>query len=155
MSAEGKFEKTRIQNPDEAHEEANMLRVEAGEAPTAEDYDRALVMLEELQEEASHGSKSVDRMTKPMRNALAGFVAAGGAAPELLGLALVNVVGTVGSAIGADSPLRMPKLERYRLIERVKRIADDYEIHKDNLASARERLERWKAEAEKTATGQE
>lgn len=139
---EGNFEKTRIQNPDTAHEEANMLRVEAGEAPTAEDYDVALEKLEELQEVASHGSESIDKVTKPLRIALAGFIAVTGRWPELLTLAILNAGGAVGMV-----PKRLHEQNRRELIEKLKQIPKDYESDKLNLSTARERLEQWKAKA--------
>lgn len=151
MSAEG-FEKTRIQNPDEAHEEANMLSAQVEESlggPTAEDYDNALVMLEELQKEAENESPLVNKVMSPMKSALAGSIAAGSSAGEILGLALVNV----GNKVLPISEA-WKKRDRQDLLNAVEAMGDSYEMHRANLASARERLEQWKAEAEDYAKRQ-
>lgn len=121
-----------------------MLRVRVGEeAPVAEDYDRALAYLDELEEESKLNSESVDKVTKPLRNVLAGIVVAGGTAGELLGLALLNL----GTHVGMY-PKSIREEDRRRLVERIKQIPADFKSHSDNLSSARELLEKWKEEAE-------
>lgn len=56
------FEKTRIQDPEKAHDVANMVSSETeaffGDILPVEDYDIALDSLEELQEEARHESQT-------------------------------------------------------------------------------------------------
>ncbi len=136
MSIEDKFEKTRIQDPDKAQEEANMLRVEAGESPTAEDYDKALSLLSELEKKASQGSATVDQITRPLRNALAGTVTVGGKWLDLLALSITSM----GPGVtGRES--------RRELIEILKQMPEDYKFTKEELSTAREKLEQWKKKA--------
>lgn len=141
-------EETRIQNPDEAHEKANMLQVEVGEQATPEDYDEALSWLEKLQEEADRGGDGIDN--KQLRKTIAGFVAAGGAAIDLLALSIT----TAGTTIG-PYPKRIAEKSRQELVDRLKRIATDYQDFKNVMIPARERLEQWRAEAEKATTERE
>jgi len=73
MSNEGKFEETRIKNPDEAHEEANILsfaRSTLEHRPTAEEYEEALGWLNALQEDISQGSELDDKTIKLLRGRL-------------------------------------------------------------------------------------
>lgn len=73
MSNEGEFEKTRIQNSDEAHEEANLLSFSKSTAenrPTAKDYDEALGWLNAIQEDISQGSELDDKTIKLLRERL-------------------------------------------------------------------------------------
>lgn len=155
MSAEGKFEKTRIQDPDVAHEEANMLRVdqesrmEGREMPSAQDYDEALQYLEELKKEAENESLLVNRVIDPMRSTLAGSIAVGSRALEILGLAIVNIGNTF-----VPTPKIWKERNRQELIDAVNGIGKSYEMHRANLASAQEKLETWKAEAEEFAKRQ-
>lgn len=148
MSAEGNFEKTRIHNPDEAHEEANMMKIEAGEQATAEDYDEALAWLEKLQEEADRGGDGI--ANEQLRKITAGFVAGGGAAIDLLALSVLAAGTTIG-----PYPKHLAERGRQELVDRFRRIATDYQDFKNLMVPARERLEQWKAEAERAATEQE
>ena len=149
MSAEDKFEKTRIQNPDEAHEEANMVSVEAGEGrPTAKNYRDALEQLESLEKEANEGS--VESMDKALRVFTAGAGVAVERIPRLLVAAALNVM---------PYPKNVKESTRIMLgggiIEQLKRIPADYEKKRILFQTAREELEKWKADAEEFSKKQE
>ena len=147
MSAEG-FEKTRIQNPDEAHEEANMIRLNAQESfavsknkdgkPKARDYEEALEMLVELQEDAREGT-SIDKIVSKIQ---LGSERAG----EILDLAFLNIADMTGPS---DS---FSRGDRSRLIAMVKGFVEGYKADvqrkEDRIISARKTLEDWKAKAE-------
>lgn len=135
---------------DEAHKEANMMRVKLGDDPEAEylksrtpaEYNEALSELENLQEQASRESSSFDgKAARSMKDGMAGLVAIGGQAAELIGLAIASV------AIGAN-----PKLQRERdqlkLVEKIKGIPDDIKMVRSFMQSAHEKLEIWQKEAE-------
>lgn len=152
MSAKNNFEKTRIQDPDRAHEEANMLLVGIlspfGEfRPTVQDLETALAGLEELQVEASRESLAIDKMTRPLKTALAGFVEGREAALELLALALV----TAGSAFGMYPDKHLEEKDRRIIMENLKKTKTKYEMHRYNLSSAHEQLEIWRRDAEEYA----
>ena len=149
MSAEG-FEKTRIQNPDEAHEEANMIRLKAQESfavsksedgkPKARDYEQALEMLEELQEDAKKGT-ALDQIISKIR---LGSERVG----EILDLAFLNVADMTTFSDG------FTRGDRERLVTMVKGFVEGYKTDvqrgEDRIISARKTLEDWKARAEES-----
>ncbi|MFH1178158.1 MAG: hypothetical protein V1711_00320 [bacterium] len=158
------FEKTRVQDPGKALEEGNMMMSHLAEKekwrqeyygnddyveffkhekPTVEDYDDALFFLNELGKEASHESLLIDKTARPMRTLLAGLVAAVGSWPELLALAM-----------GSIAPTRWKEKNRQELIEKLKEMPDNYRVLREDLSSAREKLEKWKAEADEFAKKQ-
>lgn len=161
MSAEG-FEKTRIQNSDEAHKEANMIRFEAqpfytNERPKSVDYDKALAALENLRKDAQKESPIIDAMARPIKN-LMSTIHAEGAAGELLGWALVVGSGTIANALNtySDEDLKKAKKEFHKRLEELPADYErDYQFYLTELSSARQRLEKWKAEAEEFAKKQE
>ncbi len=149
MSIEGGVNKHSPESPEEerAHEEANILssQFEGKEKPTADDYDKALVLLDELKEEADRESPSVDKISRPIRDFMAGSIEATSATLELLGLAINSFAPNFGI------PKEWREKNRQELIERFKSIPENYRGHRQNFESARERLERWKKEAEEFA----
>jgi len=144
------FSKTRIQDSEKAQEEANMIRVEVGGQPTAQDYDEALEWITTLEEEAVNGSVTIDKLTKPLRNALAVGVAAVGATPELLALSVLNLGGLI-----IPAPRHWKEHDRQELRDAIAKIPEHYQLHKENLSSARERLEVLRSEAEKLAQAEQ
>ncbi|OYV63340.1 MAG: hypothetical protein B7X03_02255 [Parcubacteria group bacterium 21-58-10] len=150
MSTEGDFEKTRIQNQDEAHEEANMLTfaLEGGEKPTAKDYDEALRQLEILEEETNEGT--AESMDKAMHVFVSGTSVALDRIPKLLVAAALNVF---------PYPENVKESVRKDfgggVIEQLKNIPKDYKERRALFQTAREELERWKTEAETFASKQE
>lgn len=150
MSLEGNFEKTRIQNQDEAHEEANMLRFEVGNEATVEDYDRALALLDELEAKTSTESSNVSNIRDFAAKLASGSFVGIGSAGELIGLAIMKAGATVG-----PYPKNMKEHMNQSIAEQLKRIVDNYEGTKIDLSSARTRLEKWKLDAEESAKQQE
>jgi hypothetical protein len=143
MSIEGgNYEKTRIQDPNEAHEEANMLRVEAGDAPKAEDYDKALAYLDELQGKAEKGSPS------KLDSLLAGLIEGTVGAMDLVALALLP-----GAKLLAGGGRTSKEEIQRSLMERYEQMGENIdfmksEMNEARMNEARRTLEEWKERAE-------
>ena len=157
MSAEG-FEESRIQNPDEAHGEANMLKaqveaVHTGEEElTAEDYDAALAVLEQLEEEVH--SPVVEGAIRPLRDVASGITALSANTLDLLGWSLLSIL-PMPQSIKNEAMRAGAKLPREKVVELIRglgagegKIAEDYETLRTTFATAREVLERRRIEAE-------
>jgi hypothetical protein len=144
------FEKTRIQDPEQAHEEANMLQFEAGETPTVDDYDRALERLIALQEMAETEPATEGAVSEYGRKFLGGLVAGGGSVIDLIALAVL----AGATSIPGSVPKSFREKARKDLVERFTRIGSDYEDVKAIMAPARVQLEKWKEEAEEYAAQQ-
>lgn len=99
------FEKKRIQSSDEAHEMANMIRTEAGENATVADYDEALVLLDEFQEEAKDESYSPGFLAKLSEASSAG---------RLLVKALLSAERSDYPGLPHDSPSARKFLEDWK-----------------------------------------
>ena len=138
-------------NEQEAHDEANMLSVEAGPRPTARDYDEALALLERLQMDAERESEVTDKMAKPVKSIFAGLVTAAGAAPKLFALAFLNVLHATKLS---GTPKEYRENDLQQLKDAIENIPETYDRIRGDLASAREQLEAWKAEAEEFAKNQ-
>lgn len=149
MSAEGKPEDKKL-NLEEAHEEANMLSsyLEGGEKPTAKDYDDALFQLEMLQKDIAEESvpESID---KALRVFVSGASVVLDRVPRLLVAAALNVM---------PYPKNVKESTRKTLgggiVEQLKGIPKNYEERRALFQTAREELEKWKAEAEEFAKKQ-
>lgn len=133
---------------EQAQEEANMLRVEAGETPTAKDYEDALYQLEMLEKAANEGP--VESMDKVLRAFVAGTSVAFNRIPKLLAAAVLNV-----APYPKNFKERNRKLLGGGIIEQLKRIPKDYDERRSLFQTAREELEKWKAEAEGFAKRQD
>ncbi|MCR4276239.1 MAG: hypothetical protein NUV90_02555 [Candidatus Parcubacteria bacterium] len=157
MSAEG-FEKTRIQDPEKAQEMANMVKAQAEshaekfhrskENLTAEDYNKALTLLEQLQKELL--SPAAEKATKPVRDLMAAVGAVGDNVQDLLGWTLLSVV---PASFWKKAGIRETALPQERLIEFVKalgegKLVEDYKANRVALESAHEMLKRRRVEAE-------
>jgi hypothetical protein len=161
MSIEGNFERSRIQDPEKAHEEANMLKAQAEkdwarfrhgkENLTADDYDDALVALEKLQGEVL--SPTAEKAMKPVREIMASVGSLSINAQDLVGWSLLSVVpASLWEKIGIEED----DLPQERLIKFVKALSEgklgkDYRRNRTELSSAREILERRRIEAEEIA----
>jgi len=144
-----KSAKTGIKDSEQAHEEANMLAsyVEGKERPTTKDYENALNQLEMLEEAANKGA------VESMDEALRAFVAGGSVAidriPRLLAAAALNVM-----PYPKNAKESIKGMLGGGVIEQLKRIPQDYEERRALFQTAREELEKWKAEAEEFAKKQ-
>jgi hypothetical protein len=150
MSIEGgNYEKTRIQDPNEAHEMANMLRVGADERSTPEYYDKALAELNKLQERAEKGDPSM------FDSLLAGAIAGVDAGVDLAVLALLP-----GAKLVAGGGTTSKEDIHRTLVERYEQMGKDFSFMKEEMNGARmneakRTLERWKDEAEMRAEQRE
>ncbi len=145
---QNEIEKNRIQDPSAAHAEANMLKMEAGDNPTAEDYDEALHLLELLKEDSHFAGVHSPRMQK----VLMALTVIGGGALDLFTRSLLAAGTTVFGPLVA--PKEQREMIRKELIEKLKAVPADYKELVDQAESARVRLEEWKAKAEEAASTQ-
>lgn len=139
-----KFERSRIQDPEQAQEMANMLAsaLEGKENVTARDYDEALNQLEILQRTIDEEPvpESID---KALRTFAAGTALVTQRVPRLLVAAALHII-----------PYPRNVKDRIRqevgggVIGQLQGVGNEYKEIRRLFQTAREELESWKAEAE-------
>lgn len=147
------FEKTRVQNADQAHEEANMMSVAlerryppTEKPPTAEDYNKALSWLSELQHAVASETPATIKAERALTIFNEAFVFVAFKVPALLvGGALLDVL---------HYPENVKTEAGGGLVEQFKTLVKESKNLASTFQSAHDELEKWKKEAEEFAKKQ-